>query len=284
MRLLNEMQGKGLHPDVATFTNALSACAQENQLNRALSLIERMYTVEVAPDVASYNVLLQACDRAGKHAEMLGLIESMPKLGVEPNMVNYNTALRLLGRAADVKAVRKLLILMGKRGLKPDLSSYRAAINGTCEAVVAGALPLDVPIGILEEMLNQDLVPDLAVRIALMTASAPDRKRQLWLEGVLGCQAAEVFRAQGRMEQSWRGRGGRGRGAPPGRGEGGARGRGGGGMRGRGESWFGRGSEGRMRGRGPGGRGGPGPLEGSVPAYAWRREAGPGRDDDLHAP
>ena len=35
-------------------------CACAKQLNRALSLIERMYKLEVAPDVATYNVLLQA--------------------------------------------------------------------------------------------------------------------------------------------------------------------------------------------------------------------------------
>ena len=41
--------GAGLTPDIKTFTTALTACARENQLNRALSLIERMYKLEVAP-------------------------------------------------------------------------------------------------------------------------------------------------------------------------------------------------------------------------------------------
>eukprot|EP00965_Chrysotila_dentata_P105290 3477497-Pleurochrysis_carterae.AAC.1 len=50
--LLGDMQGRGLQPDKHTFTTALSACAEANQLNRALSLIERMYAIEVQPDVA----------------------------------------------------------------------------------------------------------------------------------------------------------------------------------------------------------------------------------------
>lgn len=83
-------------PEVRTFTTALTACARENQLNRALSLVERMYQLEVAPDVATYNVLLQACEKQGKHEVVEQLIQQMPELGVEPNIVNYNTAVRSL--------------------------------------------------------------------------------------------------------------------------------------------------------------------------------------------
>jgi pentatricopeptide repeat protein len=47
MKLFTQMQERGLQPDAKTFTTALMACANANQLNRALSLIERMYVAEL---------------------------------------------------------------------------------------------------------------------------------------------------------------------------------------------------------------------------------------------
>ena len=35
------------------------ACAKANQLNRALSLIERMYKLEIKPDAATYDILMK---------------------------------------------------------------------------------------------------------------------------------------------------------------------------------------------------------------------------------
>ena len=86
------MQSRGLQPDVRTFTTALNACAKANQLNKALSIIERMYMQEVQPDVATYNVLLQACDRQNKLDIIGQLISQMPLLGVEPSILDSSVA------------------------------------------------------------------------------------------------------------------------------------------------------------------------------------------------
>ena len=126
--LLREMQSRGLQPDVRTFTTALNACAKANQLNRALSIIERMYMQVTAsphlaaprrtsphlaasprerplspschrmrgqgvqPDVATYNVLLQACERARKLDVITQLIQQARDLARSPPAISPDLA------------------------------------------------------------------------------------------------------------------------------------------------------------------------------------------------
>jgi pentatricopeptide repeat protein len=61
MKLFTQMQERGLQPDAKTFTTALMACANANQLNRALSLIERMYVAELGQMVPSVSLIALNC-------------------------------------------------------------------------------------------------------------------------------------------------------------------------------------------------------------------------------
>ena len=187
MQFMTQMQERGLQPDVKTFTTAINACARENQLNRALSLIERMYKLDIKPDVVTYNVLLQACDKQGKVEIIEQLITQMPQLGVEPNLVNYNTAVRALCRGGQLNKVTAMLSMMRKREVEPSFSTYRAAVNGSCEGG-----HIDLAVSFLDQMKAEGYtpgpppprhgwhgvpwrvaMPSLAARCAQPTYSAP---------------------------------------------------------------------------------------------------------------
>ena len=165
----------GLQPDVKTFTIALGACARENKLNRALSLIERMYKLEVAPDVATYNVLLQACAKQEKFDVIAALIDQMPELGVEPNVVNYNTAVRALAQGGELAGVATVFQTMRKRlEVEPGFSTYRAAINGSCTGGHIGLANT-----FLDQLMEAGFQPDGHVQYAILSTCGDEKRASM---------------------------------------------------------------------------------------------------------
>merc|ERR1719326_2686057 len=139
MDYFKQMQARGMTPDVKTFNKALVACAEQNQLNRALSLFDRMFAMGVQPDVACFNVLLTACGKEGKVEEIEALITQMPQMKVEPNIVNYNTAVRALAASGDAAALRRVMDIMRERGFygetrQPQFSTLKGAILSSADS------------------------------------------------------------------------------------------------------------------------------------------------------
>jgi pentatricopeptide repeat protein len=53
-------------PDVHTYAEALTACALDNRVDRALAILREMPDVGVQPNAVCYNVAIRACDKAGR--------------------------------------------------------------------------------------------------------------------------------------------------------------------------------------------------------------------------
>merc|ERR1712107_455006 len=64
LQLLNQMQHRGLLPDVITYNAAISACEKGQQPQQALQLLDQMQHRGLLPDIITYSVAVNVC--AGK--------------------------------------------------------------------------------------------------------------------------------------------------------------------------------------------------------------------------
>jgi pentatricopeptide repeat protein len=54
-------------PDVHTYAEALTACALDNRVDRALAILKEMPAAGVQPNAVCYSVAIKACDKAGRY-------------------------------------------------------------------------------------------------------------------------------------------------------------------------------------------------------------------------
>ncbi len=66
---LDEMQAKGLTPDVITYNAAISACDKGRQWQEALRLVYEMLAKGLTPDVITYNAAIFACEKGSQWQE-----------------------------------------------------------------------------------------------------------------------------------------------------------------------------------------------------------------------
>ena len=98
--MLEEMNERGLRPNVIHFNIAMSACDQARQPERALALLAEMQTLGIEPSLISYNTAISAC-RWGQWERALSLLEEMSSRGIEPDVISYNSAIASCSRPSD---------------------------------------------------------------------------------------------------------------------------------------------------------------------------------------
>jgi pentatricopeptide repeat protein len=60
---------------VHTYAEALTACALDNRVDRALAILKEMPDVGVQPNAVCYNVAIRACDKAGRYSKLVQPLE-----------------------------------------------------------------------------------------------------------------------------------------------------------------------------------------------------------------
>jgi pentatricopeptide repeat domain-containing protein 1 len=68
-------------------TAIISACAQARNWKKALQLLEEMQAKGVEPNVFTYNATTSACEKGGQWEKALQLLEEMQAKGLEPNAI-----------------------------------------------------------------------------------------------------------------------------------------------------------------------------------------------------
>ena len=169
-------QERGLQPDVRTFTTALTACARENQLNRALSLIERMYKLEVrcgaalSPWFACRKLMLAASPFSEAHACCKRAACCLPKLAcrscsadlplpcrtscwythacdprtpqVPPDVATYNVLLQACDKQSKFDIIAQLIESMPALGVEPNIVNCTIALALKTYPRLCACLPL----------------------------------------------------------------------------------------------------------------------------------------------
>ncbi|CAM9887318.1 unnamed protein product, partial [Ectocarpus fasciculatus] len=158
VRLLDDMSGAGVSPNVVVLNTALSACAKCGQVSRATQLLEEMQEkYGVAPEARSYNSVISGHERAGEWREALALAKRMEQAGgVSPNVVTFNSVIGACKTAGRPEEALAVLGMLRRKGLQPDVISFNSAI-GAC----ASGGKWEAALQLLELMPSEGVTPDL---------------------------------------------------------------------------------------------------------------------------
>jgi len=85
------MKGKGVRPDVVTYTSLINGLYNFGKWNEAREMLREMLESGILPDVHMLTVLVSALSKKGKTKEAEELFEVMEEIGLDPNIVTYSS-------------------------------------------------------------------------------------------------------------------------------------------------------------------------------------------------
>ncbi|CAM9959778.1 unnamed protein product, partial [Discosporangium mesarthrocarpum] len=207
LKLMNQMRGEGVRPDVITFSTAITVCGNSGHWELALSLLEEMCQLGLDPDVGTLNSTITACGKGGAWEEALRLLRAMcrgRKVDKDaddsgemapPNASSFQNTIESCGQAGRWREAVGLLNSMRKQGVPPDLRCYTSAVTALGRS---GEWKLAV--ALLDEMEAEGVMPDVVCFGAAINA----------------CGNSGEWRCAVHLLESMRRDGGRGRGSSSG--------------------------------------------------------------------
>ncbi|CAL5363256.1 unnamed protein product [Camellia sinensis] len=148
MNLFKEMSRKGLLPDTITYTTLIGGMCQtrrpqdallllmryglcnNQRLNEALALFEKIEKAGLVPDIVVYNNLIEGMCKAGKLNDARKLCSSRSAKGFKPTISTYNIMIARLCKGRLPDEANKLLMKMEEEGCSPDFYSYNLLVQG----------------------------------------------------------------------------------------------------------------------------------------------------------
>lgn len=162
---LEELKANGLRPGVRTYNPMISACAESQGWEEALTILADMAANEVAPDIKSHNRLLDVCASTASWVVVLNVFEAL-RSALPPNAATVNTCLGACASANRWLEAIGLLELMETEGPSPDVISYNTVIHA-CRH-----LGVDLAAGVLSRMEKMGIQPDVITFNTVLSSSA----------------------------------------------------------------------------------------------------------------
>ncbi|GMG98892.1 hypothetical protein Nepgr_000732 [Nepenthes gracilis] len=143
-----------IFPGVKSYNLALKAYCQENRVEMAKKLIEKMEKeARIFPDIFSYNVILGAYLRNKDWIGFDSVVKDVLNRGLEGNVTTYNHRILRHCKNKECARAKKLVDEMVSKGIKPNAASYNTIIDGFC---IVG--DLDSAVLMLERMSSDGYV------------------------------------------------------------------------------------------------------------------------------
>jgi pentatricopeptide repeat domain-containing protein 1 len=98
--------------DVYTYTATISLCIYQQNVERAMELLEEMRTRGVERNVHTYTALMNVCIKCGKLTTALDIFHNMKSERCTPNVVTYNTLIDVYGKLGQWDRAVNVLKLM----------------------------------------------------------------------------------------------------------------------------------------------------------------------------
>jgi pentatricopeptide repeat protein len=155
LALLRQSQSAGLQSEW-TFSSAMTALGDAGRWQEALALLDEMSSSDgnaPPPTTPCFNAAINALASAGQWQGALSTLTRMKEEDVMPNAQSYCTVIAACGRGGRFGDAQALLREMRECGMKPAVYAYSAAIQAAKKS--------DQVISLLQEMLREDVAPNL---------------------------------------------------------------------------------------------------------------------------
>ncbi|KAL9248141.1 hypothetical protein vseg_021497 [Gypsophila vaccaria] len=129
-RVFHEMRGRGIEPDVTSYSIVLHVCSRAHRPELCLDRLEAMKERGISPSVVTYTSVVKCLSSCGRFEEAEGLLDEMVRSGVTPTAVTYNCFFKELRGRKDVGKALGLYRRMKKEGLcVPSLHTYNILVQ-----------------------------------------------------------------------------------------------------------------------------------------------------------
>ncbi|CAM9961824.1 unnamed protein product, partial [Ectocarpus sp. 8 AP-2014] len=175
LRLLREMEERGIEATASNYKHALYACCDSKtgeNWEAAAALLRRSETLR---NNFYYGRVIMACRRAGQWQKALEVLREMSRVGLTPDIFCYDTVISvacLSSVGAQWKIARGLLRQQAKTGVPCSLISYNLVLSACKKA----GRPRQA-VSLLRAMRRHGCSPDL---ISYNTAISACVKRREW--------------------------------------------------------------------------------------------------------
>ena len=144
--LLREMFEQGIQADVITYNTVLS---KADNFAQAQTLLKEMFEQGIEADVVTYSTVL---NKADNFTQAQTLLREMLEQGIQADVFTYNT---VLNKADNFTQAHTLLREMLEQGIEANVFTY----NIVLKKAVQGRCPLNIILGLLEEMIQRGIKP-----------------------------------------------------------------------------------------------------------------------------
>merc|ERR1712070_203271 len=134
--LFEEMQGRGVQPNIITWSAAISACEKGAQWERALELFEEMQQRGVEPNVITWSAAISACQQSGSLNQAIDLFLEAQSIGIyslwrNPATIDLHDLPLSVARAAVASVLADVSLQpSGRQFFDPSISTTLTIVTG----------------------------------------------------------------------------------------------------------------------------------------------------------
>ncbi|KAJ8480486.1 hypothetical protein OPV22_024213 [Ensete ventricosum] len=158
--VLNDVIAKGYLPDVFTFNTLIDGYCKRLQLDKALEIVDRMWTHEMVkrgchPNIITYNILTENLCKANRVKEASDLLVKMTNEGLAPDTISFNTLIHGFCRNSDLDGAYDLFRKLKQDKFFPTIDTYNIMI-----CAFSDKLNVHMAEQIYNEMIDKGCLPD----------------------------------------------------------------------------------------------------------------------------
>ncbi|CAK0844725.1 unnamed protein product, partial [Prorocentrum cordatum] len=110
-----------LELNVISYSAVISACATDQQWQRALALLSEMCEATLEPNAISYSAVISSCEKCEQWQRALSLLSEMWEATLEPNAISYSAVISACGKCEQWQRALALLSEMREATLETDV-------------------------------------------------------------------------------------------------------------------------------------------------------------------
>lgn len=114
--------------DVFTYTAMVSMCIYQQDVDRAMELVEDMRLRGIERNVHTYTALMNVCIKCGRLPLALDIYNSMKAVSCHANVVTYNTLVDVYGKLGQWERAVHVIDIMKQEGVEPVLRTFNTLV------------------------------------------------------------------------------------------------------------------------------------------------------------
>ncbi|GMY17464.1 pentatricopeptide repeat-containing protein At1g09900 [Fagus crenata] len=127
--LLNEMRGKGLKPDIITYSSLVGGLSREGKVDEAIKFLHDLERLGVRPNAITYNSIMLGLCKAKQTSRAIDFLAYMVSRECKPTEATYTILIEGIANEGLAKEALELLNQLCSRGVVKKSSAEQVAVR-----------------------------------------------------------------------------------------------------------------------------------------------------------